>query len=50
MCTASREQATAEDDVQWHPKCLGIIRDLRTALQKSPLPLDTLKEVLGEAA
>jgi len=28
---------------------LRIIRDLRTALQKSPLSVDVLKELLGKA-
>ena len=29
---------------------LGIIRDVRTALKDNPLPLETLKELLGKAA
>ena len=29
---------------------LGIIRDVRTALKNNPLPVDTLKELLGKVA
>jgi len=29
---------------------LGIIKGLRTALRDNPLPLETLKELLGKAA
>jgi hypothetical protein len=29
---------------------LGIIRDLRTALEHNPLPIDVLKELLGKTA
>jgi len=29
---------------------LGIIRDLRTVLQKSLLPIETMKELLGSPA
>ena len=33
-----------------HPLWLEIMRDVRTALKDNPLPIETLKELLGKAA